>query len=46
MLAVDRRAIAGHRESYSAEVGLWVQLQLHPTTELELGNIMHSGAGG
>ena len=43
MLAVDRRAIARHRESYSAELALWVQL--HPATELELGNIMHRVRG-
>ena len=45
MLAVDRRAIARHRESYSAELALWVQLQLHPTTELDLGNIMYRVRG-
>ena len=43
MFTVDRRAIARHRESYSAELALWVQL--HPTTELDLGNIMHRVRG-
>ena len=46
MLAVDRRAIARHRESYSAEVALKaLKVQLQRATELDRGNIMHSAGG-